>query len=480
LVSLFLVALNRYIDHCRDLFGLHWLRRLEEADLFQCTATDETGLGTAALLPGRIGGFTLPQAGIRPEADGRLRIALEGEEPPLWRLVYLDALEAQHTGRYEEAVLLGWSSIELGCRNALPIIARKENVTKEELATTLGITEKKPFLSHEDVIASSGAMNCIETTARFSPSQPYSSASLVTSLQQAYSLRNKVIHRGIRMSALNAKQALDSVGFVLRCIALRFDHKEGPLVVWLSHFGEVHPKLREWSQHSDGRIILYNIQRRRSQSFSKVWDLSVWNREYAVHIPPGLEQQDAATLFLANVLAYGYFLSPNRPALRATATGKQFLVAGLLDGVAHNITRSVELWQSFASLEREGVPAGEASNYLLTDLISTVEGLGESLRPDDIRYLYLALETAALSCYASGEFRSDCAHRIKAANSGLSDEFKWCLEILQGAEPAADHAPCEILKAIHARHLWLDSIVVDCPVESLSFGTRVRPLGQPE
>jgi hypothetical protein len=59
---------------------------------------------------------------------------------------------------------------------------------------------------------------------------------------------------------------------------------------------------------------------------------------------------------------------------------------------------------------------------------------------------------------------------MAGSHSQISDEALQLKEILAALNPNDAHTICDALRAIHKRTLWLDSIVVRCPIEKAEYG----------
>ena len=58
-------------------------------------------------------------------------------------------------------------------------------------------------------------------------------------------------------------------------------------------------------------------------------------------------------------------------------------------------------------------------------------------------------------------------------DSGEAVQIKDILTVLDPDDP---HTVCDALRAIHHRTLWLDSIIVRCPIEHAEYGTQKRAI----
>jgi hypothetical protein len=56
----------------------------------------------------------------------------------------------------------------------------------------------------------------------------------------------------------------------------------------------------------------------------------------------------------------------------------------------------------------------------------------------------------------------------------VSNEAAQIKDVLTVLDPSDPHTICDALRAIHHRTMWLDSIVVRCPIERAEYGTQKR------
>ncbi len=58
--------------------------------------------------------------------------------------------------------------------------------------------------------------------------------------------------------------------------------------------------------------------------------------------------------------------------------------------------------------------------------------------------------------------------------TGLTEKWAALLATLDAEAP---HSICTVLRAMRADTMWMDSILVDCPLEGVCYGTRRWPRG---
>jgi hypothetical protein len=485
-VSSFIDALNILIEQVRDLFGVYWIRPLEQVDLFQLSVASGSTKQVHMVSTGRAGGITLPVVGLKDEAVQRLHSRLDaGRRPPTWRLIQLDAHEARATGRYEEAVVLGWTALEAACKQNLPHLAAREGLSLADLKACLGARRrnKEPFLSNEEVVRWASAPKCVGVTADLMPAQPYAPGSLAVSVLDAYEIRNDVVHRGARITKAIADRALEAVDFVLRALAL--DHlpppTDEPLKSWRQHFGQVHRQLERWAAGYSGRVILFNAARANPDRYiEEWWDLRVAGNDYLVYLQPDVPEAIAATLLVLSNEVFTYQNMGSVPALRVTSGGKELLIAGLLIALADTTTRAVIRAKVLLGWRGRGLPVVATSKYAIQQILERGKLWGLNFDCDDVRYSTLPAELASYFAVLSSSDRKRFVEKLAGQNAGLAARAAAWAEILHSVGYEDDHAICDTLRYFHEELGWLDSIVVDCPVENASFGSRKWPFGKPD
>ena len=484
-VSSFINALNILIEQVRDLFGVYWIRPLEEVDLFQLSVASGSTKQAHIVSIGRAGGITLPVVGLQDKAIQMLRSRLDaGRRPPTWRLIQLDAREARATGRYEEAAVLGWTALEAACRQNLPHLAARKSLSLTDLKARLSPRARKgPYLSSEEVVKWASARKCVEVTADLMPAQPYVPGSLALSVLDAYEIRNDVVHRGARITKAIADRALEAVDFVLRALAL--DHlpppTDEPLKSWRQHFGQVHRQLERWAAGYSGRVILFNAARANpNQYIEEWWDLRVAGNDYLVYLQPDVPEAIAATLLVLSNEVFTYQTMGSVPALRVTSGGKELLIAGLLIALADTITRAVIRAKVLLGWRGRGLPVVATSKYAIQQILQRGGQWGWNFDSDDVRYSTLPAELASYLAVLISSDRRRFVKKFAGQNAGLAVRAAAWAEILHSMDYEDDHAICDALRYFHDELSWLDSIVVDCPVENASLGSRKWPFGKPD
>ena len=487
-LDLFITALNILIENARDLFNVHWIRDIEDVDLFQLTVEQGEGVQAHLLSGARAGGMTLPVTGLQGEAIHQLRERLNIESrPAAWRLLQLDAREALAVARYEEAVILGWTALESACRRALPSLATARGLGVVDLRGALPPRRggREPFLSKEEVVEWANALKCIELAGELSPAQPYYPDSVRESVRYAYETRNYVAHRGGRIGKDVAQRTLESVDFALG--AIRPDrlvpHVDDPFEAWREYFGRVHPGLQRWGASLGGRVIPFNAMRaNRGHYLAEWWELVIAGGDCLAYCKPDIPEPIAATLLFIAHNVFASMGTATAPTLRVTAGGKQLLIPGLLTALADSVNRAAIRAQVLLRAHGHGFPVVAAAKYAVKQVLERCRSWGVDFDVGDVR---CATIPAELGSYLAVLAKKDRRHFRRELEASIDNTAFVCrsvawAELMSSIDPLHEHGTCDILKRIHSHMSWLDSIVVDCPQEGTSYGSREWPLGKPE
>jgi hypothetical protein len=453
--------------------------------LFQLSVKGAEETKVRLLSGGRARGITLPVAGLQEEADQRLRTRLSnGTRPPNWRQMQLDAREASATGRYEEAIVLCWTALEAACKQSLPDLAAYKSLTLGDLKARLKPRGAKgPYLSSEEVVGWAGIFDCLRTTAELVPVQSYHADSLTESVRRAYQMRNDVVHQGAPMSGSEAEHALDAIDFVLRALGLSQLSlpPRAPLQSWRDHFGRVHRQLEAWARRHTCRVILFNAARaNRDHYIGEWWSIKIIGDDYLVEVDPEMPEEIAATLFLTAHDVVSALSTGMGPTLRVTSGGKELLVAGLLDALAAVVMESVFHANALHCRKGHGLPIVETARYCIQQILDRANRWGLNFGSEDVRHSVLAARLASYLAAVSLRDQNRLVQATGSQHAGLLERATTWAELMRTMQPQDDHTVCPVLRRIHDELLWLDSIVVDCPSEGASFGSRNWPLGQPK
>ena len=475
-VAVLIECLNQVIQHLRDTTGSYWLHDLEEVDLFRVSVeSDFEHMEIAS--QGRTGGITLPVDGLPAETEGRLRRWLASREQVLgWRLLQLDAEDAFDLGRYEEAVLLAWGALEAACRTETPRLARAAGVSAAELEQrVMGKSPRKLPFSHEEVAEKASIRNLVRVCCELAGTG-YDPGSLASSARNAQHLRNVVIHRGIRLSASQARHALEAIRFVLNILGLPTSRAPGPFDYrcWLEHFGKASVDFPQLLGTDEGRLVVIRTREENPPDPLTHWfQLEKADNSFIARIPEGVDEQVAAALVVVTNDSYLYgggrfpHLSINAPS---------FLIPGLLEEAARTTTRAVHWAHAGMVRAQAGLSVQLACDYAVDSIWKGFARLDHTVDSDDARFLPLCTRIASYLVHTSAEAFRRFRQKMARFHRQISDEAAQVRDILTTLDPSDPHSMCDALRAIHRRTVWLDSIVVRCPLEHAEYGTSKRTL----
>lgn len=473
-VAVLLECLNQLIRHLRDVAGFYWLYDLEEPDLFRMSLSYGLERKEVRSL-GRVGGMTLPVASLTSDIEEGLRRRLNDRERVLeWRLLQLAAEDAFALGRYEQAVLLGWSSLEVACRTETPRLASAAGVSTVELHERIyGQKPKNTPFSPEEVAERAHILNLVRVCGELAGTG-YDSGSLAQSARNAQNLRNVIIHRGIRLSGSQARHALDAIGFVLNVLRLPtsrprkpFDYKS-----WTEHFGVASVDFPQLLDANEGRLVVVRNSEKQPDPLTYWFQLEKANNLFVVRIPDQIGEQVAAVLTVVTNDSYQYG-QDRFPYLKVKSAP---LITGLLDEAAETTTGAVH-W-AYASMIRAkaGLPVQDACDYAVDSIWKGFTSLAHTISAGDARFVPISSRIASYLVNASVPAFQRFWQKMAGTHKQLSDKALEMKEVLAVMDPDDPHSICRTLRTIHGKTLWLDSIVVRCPLELAEYGSRRREL----
>jgi len=475
-VATLVECLNQVIRNLRDMMGCFWLHDLEKVDLYQVSVESDrerTETGSWS----RTGGITLPCTGVTAETEERLRHRLASREQVLeWRLLQLDAEDAFDLGRYEEAVLLGWGALEAACRTEIPRLARAAGVSAAELARRVaGKAPKKPPFSPEEVAEYPYVRDLVRVCCELAGTG-YDAGSLAESARHAQQLRNVVTHRGIRLSRSQARRALDTIGFVLNVLRLPTSRPLEPFDCqsWAEYFGKASVDFPQLLGTNEGRLVIIRSRGENLPDPLTYWfQLERADNSFVVRIPDGIDEQVASVLVVVTNDSYqyggGYF-----PHL--VVNPSPFLIRGLLDEAARTTTQAVHWAHAGMVRAQIGLSVQLACDYAIDSIWRGFTRLNHTIDSGDARFLPLCTRIASYLAHTSTEAFQRFRQGMAKSHRQISDEAAQVKDILTKMDPSDPHSMCDALRTIHHRTVWLDSIVVRCPLEHAEYGTRKRTL----
>lgn len=393
-----------------------------------------------------------------------------------WRLLQLDAEDAFDLGRYEEAMLLGWGALEAACRTETPRLARAAGVSAAELARRVaGKAPKKPPFSPEEVAEYPYVRDLVRVCCELAGTG-YDPGSLAQSARNAQRLRNVVTHRGICLSRSQARRALDTIGFILNVLRLPTSRPPEPFDCqsWVEHFGKASVDFPQLLGTNEGRLVVIRTKHENSPDPLTYWfQLERADNSFVVRIPEGIDEQVAAVLVVVTNDSYRYRGS-YFPHL--VVNPSPFLISGLLHEAAQTTTEAVHWAHGGMVRAQAGLSIQLACDYAVDSIWRGFTRLGHTIDSDDARFIPLCTRIASYLVHASAEAFQRFRQGMAKSHRQISDEVVRVKDILTVLDPDDPHTVCDALRAIHRRTMWLDSIVVQCPIERAEYGTQKRML----
>ena len=474
----FLNALNDLIENFRDKFGVFWVRRLESEDLFEVEVSDLHG-GELLRGGGRTGGFFLPNLGLGDAAHSQLQFTLSrNRRPPVWREIELDAQDALEQGRYEEAALLAWSALESGCRHALPGLAWREDISVRELEQRLRSrqSKKRPALSLEEAVERSSGLTWLRATVELFQPGTFDQDSLLAEADEAYLLRNRVIHSGVRLHRHSTMRAVNSCRFILKNLDLR-DVEQPPLdASWQKHFGVTCLEIRQFLKVTGSRVMLFNPA--REAGTLPGWRIELIDRDWRIHLPLDMPETVAAAQLITEADSWNLRRDVMRPHIRWTGDELPYFLPGLSKKFASIVEHAV--WHSHAirAQDESTIATEPLAEFALQLTVDTLSDLDVEYDRNDIRRITIPIQLAA---YASGLNEKDAQPyfaRLHEFDHEISDRTSRWSNLLRSVDVIDRHSACAVFRALHGELFWLDTFVVDCPIEHKTYGSTSRDFRQ--
>ena len=295
--------------------------------------------------------------------------------------------------------------------------------------------------------------------------------SLAASAKGARDLRNSIVHRGVRISAGQASQAFEAVDFVLRASTPPSTKTPEPFDTsnWIEHFGSITEDLVSKLGRSTGRLVLHRAGEKRKDPLTYPFTLTRLGDTFTVTIPPHVREPEAAALVVVTSDSFDYESRGRYPHLSFSDEAKKFLVAGLIDTLAGTINQA--LYVAFAMLVRgrEGMLVEAASDYMLSTLVGTFREIGHTFETDDVRVPGIGARMGSYLLGSSEGARQAFVAGLGSKHVPLVEAALAFADMFAKLDADDPHSMCDVLRAIHTRMMWLDSMLVKCPTERATY-----------
>lgn len=470
----FLDALNVLIAHVRDVFSEFWIRTVALEDLYQPFV--EVGDSVTAIYTvGRGGAFTLAVVGRTEDGEKRLQKALASRQrPPVWRDIQLDARDALLLGRNEDSVVLGWTALESACRQALPGLAFATGLSIDELADRLVVRERRkypPFSYQEAVQRQSGGLKIVEVASELMEPRIYDPGSVRSSVELVYRLRNRIVHQGVRVRRDSAQQALEAIDFVLNnALTLRSVAPPPATHSWQRRFGRVLPEVDEFVSSTGLRLVVARPENGSHFEMERIVD-ELW-----VRFSDDFRQRLAAILVLTEWETWRRQALRDRPFFRL-GPPSGITLEGTLARVMWAIQAAVSTCEALALCLRNGIASCDRASDAVRRIINQLAQM-PTLDPNDARIQVQAAWIAAYLATLPNRGHAQRLRRLKYQQPEVWRLAQRWTQSLAAIDPDEPHSRCAAMRTIHADCIWLDSILVECPIEGVAYGSRRWPTDQ--
>jgi len=278
------------------------------------------------------------------------------------------------------------------------------------------------------------------------------------------------------LSRSQSRHALDTINFVLNILRLPTSRPPEPFDYqsWVEHFGKVSVDFPQLLDIVEGRLVVTRTKREDLCDPLKYWfQLERADNSFIVRIPDGIDEEVAAVLVVvtndSSRYGNGHF-----PHLGVYAS--DFLVRGLLDMAAQTTTEAVHWAHAGMVRGRAGLPIQHTCECAVDFIWRGFTRLDHTIDSGDARFIPLCTRIASYLVHAPTETFRRFRQEMATSHRQISDEAEQVKNILTMMDPDDPHSICDALRAIHRRTIWLDSIVVRCPIERAEYGTQKRPL----
>lgn len=481
-IYVLLQCLNLVIRHLRDLGELYWLYELEAADLFR-VMVESAGTGQAVLSWGRTQGVHNRVEGLTDAAEKAITARLDqGEQVSEWRLLYLDAEDAFSLGKYEQAVLLGWSALEVASRTATPIMARAAGLSPQGLRSRVDPGSKQIPFSLEEVTERAPALDVVRVFCELANAS-HDPRTLAYSTKTAWHLRNVVTHRGVRISPGQARKALNAVRYVFlatrvpTCRSLgSFD--DGP---WREHFGTASLDMGRLLELNTGRVVPFKIWSGEEDPLTNWFQLERSDDFLAVRFQEDMTESIAAALTIVTNDSYGYG-GGTLPSLVVSEHTPAMLISEVLNMTAGTVTEAVH-W-SHAGMVRAaaGLEIQPACDYAVDKIWRAFTRMGHTIEPRNTLFAAICTRIASYLFQASPQAFQRFRQGMAVRHRDIFDGSTEVMRILRSLEVGNAHSICQVLRQLHDHSelqgslFWLNTIVVRCPMERAEYGTSRRDM----
>lgn len=160
---------------------------------------------------------------------------------------------------------------------------------------------------------------------------------------------------------------------------------------------------------------------------------------------------------------------------RLVAPPNSIVPSGLSSQLAQDVEASVCRAEALIAASRNtNLAVLEIADYVSAKTVAELVGLPR-LKPNDARRTTYTAYLASYLAVLPRESLKSVLATIAPAQPEVARLLEGWTERMHGMDPEDRHGRCAVYRAIHADSWWLDTIVVECPVEGFAFGSGRRP-----
>jgi hypothetical protein len=315
----------------------------------------------------------------------------------------------------------------------------------------------------------SGGLRIVEVAASLVDPQIYNAASVRSSVGLPFRLRNRIAHQGVRVTTQHAARALDAVNFVLdSALNLRNVAPPPATLSWQTKFGAVRPDVQQVVDESGLRLVVARLER---GSF----DMERIGGDLWVRVPDSISEPLAAAHLRCQWYCW-HNRSPEQPRLWPGQRSGAFL-----EGIVYEETELVDGMVCLAEailVERRSNPAVD---QMASDVLS--KSVAEmAAQPqvdfDDAALVMNAARMGAQFVAIPASARPAIIAPLETTQPAMHRLALSWSQAMSERNLDDPHSRCAVLRRIHHDAMWLDTILVVCPIEGIGYGSRSWPLDQ--
>ena len=167
-----------------------------------------------------------------------------------------------------------------------------------------------------------------------------------------------------------------------------------------------------------------------------------------------------------------------RPHIRWGGEGLAYFLPGLSKKLASIVEHAV--WHAYAmrAQEESTIAVQLLAEYALERIVDTLSDLGIEYDRNDIRRTTVPIQLAAYASVMNEKDAQPYFARLSDFDQEISDRTSRWSKLLKSVDVIDRHSACAVFRVLHQELFWLDTFVVDCPIEHKTYGSSSREFRQ--